>query len=90
MRQFCDWLAGRGIADLAHVTPVVVAAAYVGQHPRSRPTVKQHLAAVRMLFDYLVTGGVLPFNPATSVRGPKHVVTRGKTPVLDAGTPRGT
>jgi len=25
--------------------------------------VKQHLAAIRMLFDYLVTGGVLPMNP---------------------------
>ena len=44
---------------------------------------KQHLAAIRMLFDFLVTGGVLPFNPASSVRGPKLVVRRGKTPVLD-------
>ena len=35
-----------------------------------------------MLFDWLVTGQVLPVNPAASVRGPKHVVKRGKTPVL--------
>lgn len=48
----------------------------------ARPTVKQHLAAIRMLFDYMLTGGVLPFNPAASVRGPSHVVKRGKTPVL--------
>ena len=41
-------------------------------------------AAIRMLFDWLVVGQVLPFNPASSVRGPKHVVTRGKTPVLTA------
>jgi integrase/recombinase XerD len=40
------------------------------------------LAAIRMLFDWLVTGGILATNPATSVRGPKHVVKRGKTPVL--------
>lgn len=48
----------------------------------SPPTVKQHLAAVRMMFDWLATGGVLPFNPASAVRGPKHSVKRGKTPVL--------
>ena len=47
------------------------------------PGVKQQLAAVRMLFDWLITGQVVPFNPAFTVRGPKHVVTTGKTPVLD-------
>ena len=52
------------------------------QQSSSRPTVKQHLAAIRMLFDFFVTGGVFPVNPASSVRGPKHVVIKGKTPVL--------
>jgi len=37
-----------------------------------------------MLFDWLVTGQVMDVNPAHSVRGPRHVVTQGKTPVLDA------
>jgi hypothetical protein len=41
-----------------------------------------------MLFDWLVTGQVVPFNPASSVRGPKHVVKRGKTPVLSAEVAR--
>ena len=50
----------------------------------SKPTVKQHLAAIRQLFDYLTTGGVLEVNPAASVRGPKYVVKRGKTPVLSS------
>ena len=45
---------------------------------------KQYLAALRMLFDWLVVGQVLPFNPASSVRGPKHIVKAGKTPVLSA------
>jgi integrase len=45
--------------------------------------VKQQLAAVRMLFDWLITGQVAPSNPASAVRGPKHVVKTGKTPVLD-------
>jgi site-specific recombinase XerD len=35
-----------------------------------------------MLFDWLITGQVLPTNPAAAVRGPKHVVNTGKTPVL--------
>ena len=49
----------------------------------SAPSVKQQLAAVRMLFDWLVIGQVVPNNPAAAVRGPKHVVKTGKTPVLD-------
>ncbi|MBV8904908.1 MAG: integrase, partial [Acidobacteriia bacterium] len=69
--------------DLANVQPIHVAA-WVKEAGtfRSRPTVKQHLAALRMLFDWLVTGQVLPTNPAHAVRGPKHTVKRGKTPVL--------
>ena len=47
-----------------------------------KPTVKQHLAAIRMLFDWLVVGQVVATNPAHSVRGPKHVVKTGKTTVL--------
>jgi integrase len=50
--------------------------------------VKQHLAAISRLFDWLTTGGVIDFNPASSVRGPKHVVKRGKTPVLTANEAR--
>jgi hypothetical protein len=36
-----------------------------------------HPHAVRLA----ITGGVLTVNPAHAVRGPKHVVKRGKTPV---------
>jgi hypothetical protein len=53
-----------------------------------RPTVKQHLAALGMLFDWLVTGHVLDVNPAHAVRGPKYVVKKGKTPVLTADEAR--
>ena len=69
--------------------PVVIAA-YIEQLQltHSPPTVKQHLAAVRMLFDWLVTGQVVEVNPASSVRGPKYVVKRGKTPVLKADEAR--
>jgi site-specific recombinase XerD len=46
------------------------------------PTAKQRLAAIRHLFDWLVVGQVIPLNPTASVRGPKHIVKKGKTPVL--------
>jgi site-specific recombinase XerD len=81
---FCQWLDARGVRDLTQVTPIIVAA-YIEElcQQLSKPSVKQHLAAIRILGDYLVTGGVLRFNPASSVRGPKYVTKRGKTPVLD-------
>lgn len=89
VRLFCAWLDERGIQDLDQVNPVLVAA-YVEKlsETYSKPTAKQYLAAIRMLLDFLVTGGVLPFNPASSVRGPKHVVKRGKTSVLTAAEAR--
>jgi site-specific recombinase XerD len=70
---------------LGEVQPVHVAA-YVEQLGRrmSPPSVKQHLACIRMLFDRLVTGQVLPSNPAHSVRGPRHSVSKGVTPVLSS------
>ena len=51
-------------------------------------TIKLQLAAIRQLFDWLVVGQVMPTNPAASVRGPKHVVKRGKRPVLSAAEAR--
>jgi len=70
---------------LLDIEPVHVAAwvESLGQE-FSPPTVKQWLAAVRMLFEWLVVGQVLAVNPAAPVRGPKHVVRTGKTPVLAA------
>jgi site-specific recombinase XerD len=52
------------------------------------PTVKQHLASLRMLFDWLITGQVIDANPAAAVRAAKHVVKKGKTPVLKADEAR--
>ena len=78
--QFLAWCAARGLV-LTAVSPLHVAA-YIRTHPGSAPTVKQHLAALRMLGDWLVVSQVLPVNPAAAVRGPTHVVTTGATPVL--------
>jgi len=85
VESFAAWCAERSLEDLAPVTPMHVAA-YVEQLGRThaKPTVKQHLAAIRMLFDWLVTGYVMHSNPAHAVRGPKHSVRKGKTSVLSA------
>jgi integrase/recombinase XerD len=86
--DFLAWCQQGGLS-LTGIEPVHVAA-YIEQLTRSKaaPTVKQHLAAIGMLLDWLTSGGILPFNPAASVRGPKHSVKRGKTPVLTAGEAR--
>lgn len=82
--RFSQWCEGRGVHQLGQVKPLHVAAYIEGlQAELSKPTVKQHLAALRMLFDWLVVGHVMDTNPAHSVRGPKHVVKKGRTPVLD-------
>ena len=78
--QFLAWCEARGLG-LDAVSPLHVAA-YIRTHPGSVPTVKQHLAAIRVLCDWLVVSQVLRVNPAAAVRGPKHVVTKGATPVL--------
>ena len=84
-RRFAAWCDLHGIGQLVDVQPFHVAAFVKDlQGEFSAPTVKQHLAALRMLFDWLVTGHVLDVNPAHAVRGPKHVVKKGKTPVLTA------
>ena len=78
--------AARGLG-LTAVAPLHVAA-YIQTHPWSAPTVTQHLAALRMLGDWLVVSQVLPVNPAAAVRGPTHVVTTGATPVLSPAEAR--
>lgn len=87
--DFSRFMEERGLVTLASVQPLHVAAWVETQLKQySKPTVKQQLAAVKMLFDWLVVGQVVASNPASSVRGPKHSIKRGKTPVLDAATTR--
>jgi site-specific recombinase XerD len=82
---FLRWCEDRGIARIEDVQPVHVAG-YIEQlqGSRSAPTVKQHLACIRMLFDWLVTGQVVPSNPAHAVRGPRHSVRKGSTTVMSS------
>src|SRR6266478_581863 len=87
--EFLGWCASAGVPSIAAVQPVHVATwIEAATRELAAPSVKQRLAAIRHLFDWLVTGQVVPVNPAASVRGPRHVVTCGQTPVLDPSEAR--
>lgn len=87
--EFLAWAGSIGLSSIAAVEPVHVAAwIEAGTRELSAPSVKQRLAALRHLFDWLVVGQVMPINPAHTVRGPRHVVTVGQTPVLDPAEAR--
>jgi site-specific recombinase XerD len=83
VREFLTWCEVHRVPSITAVQPMHVAG-YVEEltRERSAPTAKQRLAAIRHLFDWLVVGQIIPVNPASSVRGPIHIVKRGKTPVL--------
>ena len=87
--DFLRWCADHEANSLQAVQPLHVATWIEGQTRKcAAPTVKQQLAAIRHLFDWLVVGQVVPLNPAASVRGPAHSVRKGKTPVLDPAEAR--
>ncbi len=88
LTDFFAWCDQKNLS-IDDLEPIVIAA-YV-EHlgtVYTKPTVKQHLAAIRMCLDWLVVGQVIPMNPSSSVRGPKYVVKKGKTPVLTADEAR--
>jgi hypothetical protein len=80
VRRFASWCELHGLR-LEQLSPIVTSL-YIEELGREldAPSVKQHLAAIRMLCDWLVIGQVLPMNPVASVRGPKHVVKKGNMP----------
>ena len=87
--EFFDWLAAKGLTQLDDIESIHVAT-YIEELSRARsaPTAKLRLAALRHLFDWMVIGQIMPTNPAAAVRGPLHIVRRGKTPVLDPAEAR--
>ncbi len=86
--QFLSWCEGRSVTRLPDIRPLHVAG-YIETMPAQAQTVKQALAAIRMLFDWLVISQIVPTNPAGSVRGPKYSYRKGKTPVLSREDARG-
>src|SRR5260370_10218359 len=80
VREFLAWCDDHRVPSITAVQPVPVAG-YIEEltRDRSAPTAKQHLAAIRHLFDWLVFRQIVPVNPASSVRWPSHVVKPGNT-----------
>jgi site-specific recombinase XerD len=78
--RFLDWCQRAGFQSLEDIEPITVAA-YIEQHPGSPPTVKQHMAAIRMLFSWLTEKGILAMNPAREVKTQKFSRTRVALPV---------
>jgi site-specific recombinase XerD len=83
VREFFGWLELGGLTEVGAIrTRHVSIYVEILTRKYSAPTVKQHLAAIRRLFDWLIVGQVINQNPAAPVRGPQHIVKKGKTPVL--------
>jgi site-specific recombinase XerD len=86
--DFLAWCSGVSVPSIAAVTPLHVATwIEIQGRELAAPTVNLRLAALRHLFDWLVTGQVVPVNPAASVRDPS-LVKSGKTPVLNPAEAR--
>lgn len=80
--QFCSWCQDYGL-QLANIRPLHVSA-YIESKEMSPPSIKQHLAALRGLFNWLVIKQVVPDNPAMFVKGPKFSRQVGITPIMEA------
>jgi integrase/recombinase XerC len=82
--SFLSWAQSHGLETLNAIEPLHVAAWVEILSVRySVASVKLHLAALKMFFDWMVVGHILRFNPASSVKSPRQVIRKGKTPVLD-------
>ena len=87
--EFLNWCQENGIVELIDIEPFHVAAwVEFKMREMAAPSVKQKLAGLRKLFDWLVVGQVLRFNPTASVTSPKHSYRKGKTPILSADETR--
>jgi integrase/recombinase XerD len=80
--QFCRWCEQHELR-LASIRPLHMSA-YIEGMNMSAPSVKQHLAALRGLFNWLVVKQVVPENPALFVKGPRFSRQIGITPILEA------
>src|SRR6201981_2159384 len=86
IEQFLFWCERAGYQDLEDIEPITVAA-YIEtlQRQAAPPTVKQHMAAIRMMFSWLTEKGVLAMNPAREVKTERFSRTEGKTPAFVEG-----
>jgi len=80
------WVERAGYQQLEDIEPITVAAYIETLQRQAAPaTVKQHMAAIRMLFSWLTEKGVLAMNPAREVKTERFSRTEGKTPAFVDG-----
>src|SRR6202049_132066 len=86
IQQFLAWADRAGYQGLEDIEPITVAA-YIEtlQRQATPPTVKQHMAAIRMVVSWLTEKGVLAMNPAREVKTERFSRTEGKTPAFVEG-----
>src|SRR6516225_2024445 len=86
IHQFLAWCERAGYQDIEDIEPITVEA-YIEtlQRQAAPPTVKPHMAAIRMLFSWLTEKGVLAMNPAREVKTERFSRTEGKTPAFVEG-----
>ena len=84
--QFLAWCEAHSVTSLRDVRPLHVVG-YIETMPAQAQTVKQALAAIRMLFDWLVVGQIVPNNPTGRVRGPRYSTARARRRYCHARTP---
>lgn len=68
--QFMRWCEERRVG-LRQIEPLHVAT-YIRSRRTSKPTVNQHLAAIRTLCNWLVIHQIIRQNPAAAVKGPRQ------------------
>ena len=82
IERFFEWCHDRQL-ELVRIAPADVGR-YLDSLPLAATTKKVHLAAIRHLFDELVTRHAVVLNPALSVRTERVEVIEGKTPEITA------
>jgi site-specific recombinase XerD len=81
--QFFAWCEERQL-HLHTIRPLHVAAYIEGKQTiMSAPSIKQHLAGLRSLFNWLVVKQAVPSNPVLFVKGPRFSREVGVTPILE-------
>jgi integrase len=80
-RNFSDWCLAGGV-DVLKARPAHIGL-WIAAHKGGPRTQRQHLSAVRRLFDIYVAAGVIERNPALRVKAPKFSDRRSRTEVLE-------
>lgn len=81
--RFADWCEQYAL-ELSDIEPVHIEAYTQQMEATHAPaSIKQHMSALKKLFDFFITGQIVTFNPVDAVARPVERITRGKTDILE-------